>query len=193
MSLNKYEQFALGHYFHSYPSILGFWDIINAMSSNAHDVTEAYKQITEQLVLCEQYEFSDLRQIAEDIQMMVAVLESLFIERPPMTVEGKQLRAVFQTLGEPKTIEVMLDSSFECDATVNGIDFDTDNGVNVIDEIEQSKIKTALLNISRHCLNEKFPGWEGSSRVGLYFNIDGSVHIDFQWVRTEESEAIMQL
>ena len=192
MSLNKYEKFALEHYFKSYPGNLSFTEITDAMNEYVPP-TEASKEVTDQLILCDQHYSSSLYQIAEDMKIMIAVLESQFVERPPMTVEGKQLRAVFQTLGEPKTIEVTLDSSFEFDATANVIDFDTDNGVNVTDEIERNKIRTALLNISRHCLNEKFPGWEGSSRVGLYFNLDGSVHIDFQWVRTEESEATMQL
>ena len=192
MSLNQFEKFALEHYFKSYPSHLSFTEITLAMNEYV-PYTESSKEVINQLILCDQYYSSSLYQIAEDMKIMVAVLESQFIERPPMTVEGKQLRAVFQTLGEPKTIEVTLDSSFEFDATANVIDFDTDNGVNVTDEIERNKIRTALLNISRHCLNEKFPGWEGSSRVGLYFNLDGSVHIDFQWVRTEESEATMQL
>lgn len=192
MVLNQYEKFALAHYFKSFPGYCSFTEITLAMNEYA-PYTESSKEVRDQLILCEQYEFSNFPQIVKDMRLMVSVLESQFVERPPLTVEGKQLRAVFQSLGEPKNIEVMLDSSFGSDATINGVDFDSENGVQVSDEMERIRIKTALLNISRHCLNEKFPGWEGSSKVGLYFNLDGSVHIDFQWVRTEESEAIMQL
>ncbi len=193
MSLNQFEKFALEHYFKSYPSHLSFTEITLAMNEYV-PYTESSKEVINQLILCDQYYSSSLYQIAEDMKIMVAVLESQFIERPPMTVEGKQLRAVFQTLGQPKTIEVFLDTSSGINATPENLEYDEEGGDEYyFDDDITSQVRNSLLNISRFCLNEKFPGWEGSSKVGLYFNLDGSVHIDFQWVRTEESEATMQL